>query len=248
MLLAVPDLTEPQLQQLAMARDGAVTWDEPALYPLLTNVLSWTDDDRTGALTADYDALHRNPAEYRGRLLLIEGQLGGPPQQVKQRLARPGPWENNLQQWSILISRNPDEVAIVLLADPMPLDQLPKRGGPRVEIMARFFKLWQFVDRQGQPTNYLVFVGKHVNVQSGGTSQLSQPTTGAGGRWIAMAVFVMGLGWMLLRRAVRPKPKTKRHRRIAPSAPPDTPSEVTPPQDPADALAELDHDTTDPND
>jgi HAMP domain-containing protein len=233
-LATMPPLTDAQRQQLATARDHAADWDEPALYPLLGNVAEWSADQSVDAMAPDYDVLHRVPEGHRGEVFLIDGLLGGPPQIVKRALSRPGPWDDNLQQWSVLVRRDPDEVAVVLLIDPMPPGRMPTRGGAHVRIAARFFKVWQFVDRDGQPTPYLMFVGRTVEVDAGATST---PAGGsASNRMLpAMLVFVAALaGWFMMRRVTR---ATSRLRRSAPRRQRD---DVTPadglPDDPADAL------------
>ncbi len=236
LILAAGPLTEPQQQQLATARDGGVEWDEAALYPLLENVLPWVRGDESGAKVPDYEALHLAPADHRGELFLVEGVLGGPPQQVRRRLARPGPWETNLQQWGVLFKRDPDEVAVVLLADPMPIDEAPRRGGAAVRLPARFYKIWRFVDRQGQPTDYPVFVGKWVNV-SGAKAAPSAPPGGGLTYWLVSAMLIAFAGWVALRWLARPSTS-----RRSPVPREDGAAEDSLPDNPADALAALDQD------
>jgi hypothetical protein len=238
-LAVAPPLTEAQRQQLDTARDHDAEWDEPALYPLLRNVGEWTVDQAVDAPAPDYDALHRVPQGHRGDVFLIEGLLGGPPQVVKRALRQPGPWEANLQQWSVVVRRDPDEVAVVLLIDPMPPGEMPARGGALVRLAARFFKVLQFVDRNGQPTSYLMFVGRSAQMDDApaATPVADMPTSRL---WlVAMIFFVALAGWFMMRRLTRmslkPSPLASRRRADRDVV---TPAEDLP-TDPADALDAL---------
>jgi len=248
LLLAVPPLTEQQQLQLDTARDGQPGWDEAALYPLLANVVSWSPGDESGATIPDYDALHRDPAKYRGQFFLVEGILGGAPQLMRHRFARPGDWEKNSQQWPILISRNPDEVVIILMLDPMPAKQLPTRGGAKVRVAARFFKTWNVVDRDNIPTDYLFFVGRSAKVEAGATAITA---TGGGSSvtaraWVAFLIlFALGAIWYAVRRATKLSLKgrpLKSKRGLLRDHVPEEPEEAQPgelPKDPAAALEAL---------
>jgi hypothetical protein len=238
LLLAITPLTDAQREQLATARDHSADWDEPALYPLLRNVAEWSTDAEVDAAAPDYDALHRDPQAHRGDVFLIDGLLGGPPQVVKRTLSQPGPWDDNLQQWSVLVRRDPDEVAVVLLIDPMPPGDMSTRGGERVRIAGRFFKVWQFVDRDGQPTPYLMFVGRSVRFD--GRASPSPVAAAPSGAWLVSLIFLAALaGWFMMRRlarlSLRPRPLASRRRREHRNIkPPDGL-----PDDPADALKSM---------
>lgn len=218
-LSAATPLTDAQREQLATARDNYGQWDEPALYPLLRNTLTWAEGDAAGAMVPDYEALHRDPAAARGQLFLIEGELGAV-QPIRKQLAQPGEFETNLQQWSIRVSRDPDEVVVCLMVDPMPLANKPPTGA-RVRLVGRFFKVWQFVDRERMPTPYLLFVGKWVTAEAGA---IVSPIGTMGGKpnyAVIAVIFIMLLGaaWYALRRATRlsfePKPLASQLRRRA---------------------------------
>lgn len=158
---AVPPLTDAQRQQLQTTQDYTPSWDEGALYPLLENVWQWERQDEAGAMIPDWESIKASPAEHRGRLFVIEGQLAGPPEKVPFKLARPGPWDDKLQRWGILYRINPDEVAVIYLLDPPAPGSTP-RAASHVRILSRFYKMWRFKDRQGKPTDYPVFIARTV--------------------------------------------------------------------------------------
>ena len=240
---AVPALTDAQVTQLATAQDLSREWDEAALYPLLTNVVEWSEADEAGAIVPDYSRLHTAPEAQRGRLFLIEGQLGAAPTVLERRLSRPGPWDHNLQQWHVLVQRDPDEVVVLLLLDPMPPEQLPRRGGSRVRAAARFYKVWRHLDRDDQPTNYLMFVGRWVHVGDRGAT----PGGGGGGWTLGVVVLVLVAAWYafwrLGRLALKPKALSTRSLKITHDDVEDAaeqPKHEQPlPSDPAEALREL---------
>ena len=247
----VPALTAAQAEQLATARDHRPQWDEAALYPLLTNVVAWSRADEAGAMVPAYAQLHAEPDKFRGQLFLIEGQLGGAPGLIKRRLSRPGPWDTNLQQWYVLVQREPDEAVVLVLADPMPPQRLPRRGGAAVRAAARFYKVWSYVDRDNQPTDYLMFVGRWVQVTpppegAGGPS--GGPSGGGGGVWPLGVVVVVLVAawytfWRLRRLALKPKSLSSLSRRVARRQADEgieqEPPDQTLPDDPAEALGEL---------
>lgn len=237
----IPPLSIEQREQLATAGDRSPQWDEAALYPLLRNVLDWPLGSEQGATVPDYAALHTEPGAYRGELFLIEGVLAGPPRVVRQRLARAGPWEDNLQQWDVLVRREPDEVVIVLLVDPMPAEAMPQRGGRAVRLAGRFFKVLDYVDRQNQPTRYLVFVGRSVKV-AGDEARGPESSTAPLAVLLILVVLLLA-AWMLMRRVLgtgfRPRPLSPRLRATSPPAEEDSPPADPLPSDPIEALEQL---------
>jgi hypothetical protein len=243
----VPALTEAQVAQLATAQDRSRQWDAAALYPLLSNVVDWPRGDEGGAMVPAYAQLHAEPARFRGQLVLIEGQLGAAPSRITEPLSRPGPWDRNIQQWHVLVRRDPDEAVVLLLADPMPPEQLPGQGGAAVRAIVRFYKVWSYVDQNNQPTDYLLFVGRWITVDAPGIagSSVGRPggTPGGSGRWmwgVLVVVFMWYLFWRFRRLMLRNRPVTGMARTIprqevAEQCPPDAPLG----DDPAAALHEL---------
>ena len=205
---AVPDLTEAQRIQLGTATDRVDYFDEAALYPLLTNAVEWDPNaSEAGAMVPDYEAMRTDPDKYRGQLFLIEGLFGGVPKDETSLvgpLQRPGAWDGKLQRWGIETDPQTEHVVAVLLVGAPP----PPRAGMPVRLTARFYKVWQIENRNGQPTDYLLFVGKtaHWRARAGGASGEGYGSTVLVGVLVAAA----GAFLFLLRRSFRltltPKP------------------------------------------
>lgn len=234
-LQAVIPLTEMQRAQIDSATDFTARFDEGALYPLLKNALQWQGTDEAGAIIPDYAAICQSPQEHRGKLFLIEGLFAGRSLPVK--LSRAGPWDDQLQQWVVVVDSEKDEVAVVYLVSPPPV---PRAGVP-VRMAARFYKVWADKDRHGQPTNYLTFVGRQAVVK--GSRGATGP--GWGGQPLIGALVLLAGGWYFLRRTMRAKlsPHQQRRRELKRSSQIDideTDTAVTAlSQDPAEALGML---------
>jgi hypothetical protein len=77
--------------------------------------------------------------------------------------------------------------------------------------------VWQFVDRDGQPTPYLIFVGRSVQIDDRAASP--SPVTAPPSRaWLMSLIFFVALaGWFMMRRLTRmslkPRPLASRQRR-----------------------------------
>ena len=244
-LAAVPPLAELQRMQLESAEDYTAAWDQGALYPLMQNALTWETNDEAGAMIPDYEALSADPAAYRGTLFVIEGQLGGPPEQLSKPMARPGPWDNRIQRWSVLYQTDPDKVAVVYLVDPPPLEKTP-RSSIRVRLLCRFYKVWRFKDINDHPTDYLVFVGKTTREAAPSqTRRRYTPQTVPIKQMLIMLLVGAGVLIFIFRRAskmsFRPKPlsgQLKRQQAQAAAGEDSKIVEVDPdlPEDPEQAL------------
>ena len=229
-VLAVPPPSADDVEQLRSARDAVTLLDEAALYPLLRDALTWRATDESGAMVPDYAAIRRRPETYRGNLFLIEGPLAGQPRPIRH-FQRPGPWEGRLQQWSILVHSNSDEVVVVYLVNPPPASV-----GQSVRLPGRFYKLWSDVDQTHQPTNYLVFVG-HAATVSGPAARPESSVNATAASFLGV-VLVMVLAYVLMRIWIRPRPRAgpQGHHRVIG----DEPGTRCPlPDDPAGALEEL---------
>ena len=239
-LQAVPPLTPEQREQLASATDG-VGPDEAALYPLLDNAMQWQPGDEAGAAIPDYAVLLGGPEAHRGKLFLIEGIFAGVPEDRKDlkvgRLSRPGPWEDSLEDWGIVLQRDPPLTLVVLLVAP---PETPRRETP-VRVAARFYKLWETQNRRDEPMRYPVFVGHSATV-------VGKPAMNQGPPWGVMVVILVlaGFGFYQLRRTVgQARRRPVGHRRDTESPAPREPSDDEPstqpplPEDPVDALDEL---------
>ncbi len=224
-VLAIPPLSPDQRGQVETATDGEV-FDEPALYPLLKDALTWEAGDEAGAMIPDYESLLNNAEErarLRGGLFLIEGRFIGVPHSRKQdgtgltvqRLSRPGPWEGKLQQWGVKVDKANDkgEAILVYLLDP-PNEPL---AGQRVRLVARFYKVWKSkryltaeeelkgMKLEDAPVeSFLVFVGKTATVSAGSGKSLD----GIDKKFLWVvggAVLIMIVGWWRIRKNLTPR-------------------------------------------
>lgn len=235
---AVPELSQSQQQQLNTATDDSSMLDEAAWYPLFQNVLSWEGDVRPGSMHPDYKAIFADPARFRGQRFVLSGMFAGVPRDRRSlkidRFARPGPWDGKLEQWGVLVQRNPDEVVVVCLLDPQPLP----RPGTAIEVVARFYKVWKTLDLRNVPTRFLVFVGKSATI----TAQAGEKRLTA--LHIVMPLVVgLGLIWLILRKSVaggRTEHRRTVFRQPALDQRETSVKEPEPlPTDPAEALREL---------
>jgi len=238
---AVAPLSPRVMEQVQSARDHSATIDGAGLYPLLEDALTWRDGDETGAAVPDYRAIAASPADYRGQRFLIEGRLLRTA--AVRKLAKPGPWDDALNQW--VIQHGPDEadVLVVYLLSP-PADTRP---GAQVRLPARFYMIWRaMVQNSEEQADYPVFVGDGARVLRPAVDNAAPVLMGL----LLLMLLAMGIGFMVLRSRV--KEKAIGPRRLAYDAPVATPllenrHNIThPPQDdallppdPADALDEL---------
>lgn len=199
---ALPDLTDTQAAQLATADDESSVIDGPALYPLLDNVSDWPAGDESGAVVPDYSAIQADPAKYRGQIFLIEGQVAGPVQPIKT--LRPGPWGETIEQWTIKHGPEWDDVAVVYVANPAK-DVMPQT---RVRMPARFYKIWNTSDRDGEASTFLVFVGNESKLGKQATQGVDLGDGGSGrapqliiGGTLLLGGLAFTFFWRRLRRA-----------------------------------------------
>lgn len=241
-LAAVPPLTPEQQKQVESATDFDAGRDEAALYPLMTNALTWQDADAAGATIPDYPAILAQPADHRGKLFLIEGLFAGRPRRI-ENLTRPGPWDQKLQEWVIVTDNQHDQVAVVYLVDPpTPVDRPPTPGTP-VRLLARFYKVLSDRDMNGNPTDFLVFVGQSATVMSTPQRRSSSWHTTP----IFVAVLALAIVWLWLRTRLKPRPigpqrlarAEDRPRGTTPRHPPEEEPIENLPTDPAEALEAL---------
>lgn len=248
-----PPLTEAQAIQLATADDTRPP-DEPAWYGLLSNIASWPAEmqitrgphsaEDGGAVMPDYAALFDDPAAHRGELVVVEGRFAG--RQRRQVVLREGPWGRALTEWGVVVDPKPgggqERIVIVYLIDPDGRQAVPRRN-QRVQILARFYKLWNDVDADGNPATYPVFVGR--------AAALIEPETVAAsqifrqlivGAIIVLTAGMFGIRWWARRRRVAGRRPRVGERRRAESRPDAFDDEDGPPlpDDPAEALAALD--------
>ena len=238
----VPPLTQEQRTQLAAAEESGLP-DEPALYPLLENVLTWDAEvaaemaasgDAAGVTRPDYAALADRPSEYRGRLFMVEGRFAG--RQRRQRLMRNGPWGSAVTEWGVVVDPKrgggAERVAVVYLVDPTPSGQAPREGA-WVRVVGRFYKFWEDRDASGRAVSYPVFVGRSPAVPE--VRPAETPWRGL----IVAGVLVLAGGMVVLRwwvyRPVRPRRRLRSARQSEAIA--EAVDDL--PRDPADAMARL---------
>ena len=253
----VPSLTEAQYVQLATADDTRPP-DEPAWYGLLANVASWPTPDADSTEAAgpvalsketsgdgavpDYTALLDEPAAHRGELKVVEGRFAG--RQRRLRVLRDGPWGQALTEWGVVVDPaaggGRERVAVVYLVDPNGRQATP-RENQRVQVLTRFYKLWQDVDADGQATTYPVFVGRYaalIEPEAAARRGMFRDLLVAA--IVVLMVSLLGVRWWARRLGA-----TRRRRREAWQRSPmademDADDEVVLPSDPAEALAALD--------
>jgi len=193
-LSGVPELTDHQRAQLAVAVDNDDVFDGPAIIPLLRNATLWTlPIDARGATLPDYANIVEVPASRRGRLYLVEGRLARVV--ATAPLVRSGPWDGHLREWDVVVEQEGSRFTAVLFLV-APGD--PPRTGSNVAVVARFYKIMKRKDvRQGAWTDFPVFVGHSGHVQGRPRSQ-SPGNVLPGG----LVVLVIGLlaGYVLVRR------------------------------------------------
>jgi hypothetical protein len=186
-VLGLGPLSEGRRVQLDTAQDG---WrpDEPALYALLPEVMTWQPEELQGGLIPgvtipDFDAMLAEPAAVRGDLFLVEGQFA---RQRRVDLVRPGPWGEAITEWGLIAE---DGRAIVLyLVDPEGTVQ-PPPARAKVRAVARFYKLWDDRDAAGDAASFPVFVGR--------AAELVRPETNGSGIGPAAAI-IAGVVALLL--------------------------------------------------
>lgn len=244
----IPPLTEAQRVQLETADDTRPP-DEPAWYGLLSNVASW-EAPPPGAKVAgggtppDYAALMQSPGALRGDVFVVEGRFAG--RQRRQVVLREGPWGRALTEWGVVVDPaaggGEERVVVVYLVDPDGRQATPRRN-QRVRVAARFYKLWPDADGTGRAVTYPVFVGR--------SAALIEPEGWAAGRMfrdlIVAAIIVLMAGlfgirwWARRQRVARRRPRLSDRRRPV-DRPGDSENDDAPPlpDDPAEALAELD--------
>ncbi|MEX1015707.1 MAG: hypothetical protein WDZ31_03095 [Phycisphaeraceae bacterium] len=238
----MPALSEAQRAQLETATDRTSRLDEGALYALLENVRTWEAGDYRGAEWPDYEAIRAEPAAARGELYLIEGTFEGVT--PRYRLSRPGPWGEALTGWGVGVGPEPP-AAIVYFVDPDgQLTEQPPRPGAEVRLVGRFYKVWTDRDRSGEQWEYLTFIARSAEAtRSGGRADTALP--GGPTLFVMVLLLVAGLVFVLWRlrkmtgRAIAPR----RLRRSASAsdleAMEETAADETLPDDPEQALAEL---------
>lgn len=200
-LLAVPPLTDGQRSQLVTVTDDSPTLEEPALHAILTNVLLWGGNDEAGAQIPDYDALLADPAAARGELFLIEGKFAGRPRRIE--LSDPGKPVDALTEWVLVVSDDPEEVAVVYFVDPEGKLETPAVSA-QIRTAGWFYKVWADTDQDGHPTRYLTFVARSATVVGGQAPNQPSPILP-----MLLLVVVLAAAYILIRRMSKPRPQTR---------------------------------------
>lgn len=161
---AIEPISDELMMQVRTARDLTERFDEPAIGPLVSDAHSWKAGDVSNARIPDYATLFANPGKYRGEVFLVEGLFAGAPTRadlLAPKVGLAGPWDGKAEMWTVVVEEAKDLVVIVLLTDP-PAD-LPK-GGAKVRMPARLYKVWSYKDLNKKDQAALVFVGKTLEV------------------------------------------------------------------------------------
>jgi len=202
-LLGVTPLSHDQSAQLSTAADDSARLDEGALYPLLQNAMTWEPGDEAGAQVPDYAGLLADPAIGRGELFLVEGRFAG--RARRYGLVRSGAWGRELTEWVLLVSDDPEQVAVVYFVDPQASMKAPSTG-MRVRVVGRFYKVWADTDQLGAPARYLTFVARSASV--GGVKTADK---GYFAWLLLVVVMLLTGGYIALRRMGRsPRPTHRR--------------------------------------
>jgi hypothetical protein len=176
-VMAIDPINDDLMIQVRTARDLTERFDEPAIGPLLSDVHKWKTGDVSNARIPDYATLFANPGKYRGEVFLIEGLFAGVPK--REQLAAPkvglaGPWDGKAELWTVVVDDAKDMVVVVLLTDPP--KELPK-GGAKVKLPARLYKVWSYKDLNKTDQAALVFVGKTLDVTAAAPTVKKSDTT-----------------------------------------------------------------------
>lgn len=201
-LHAASPLTESQSARLGTADDGSTTVDEAAFYALLENVAD-APLTKAGAVIPDYGALRAAPGDHRGQVAYIEGRLlttfGAHDQPI--HLNREG--YDHVRGLIIQVANlgqtaSADDVVIVFLTNPPTLEPAPwqtepgllKQSRAPVTLTARLYKRLRDPDRDGEPREYLTFVGHDaaLDVAAAGTDPSVRNTI----------IFAIGIAAMLI--------------------------------------------------
>jgi hypothetical protein len=161
---AIEPLADDLMVQVKTARDLTEKLDEAAIGPLLSDAMTWKPADYSNARIPDYATLMANPGKWRGEVFVVEGLFAGVPRRkdlLAPKVGIAGPWDGKAELWTIVVDEARDMVVLVLLTNP-PKD-LPK-GGTRVKLPARLYKVWSYKDLNNKAEAALVFVGNSLEV------------------------------------------------------------------------------------
>ncbi len=223
-LVGVPDLTGAQRDRLAEVVDDE-RLEGPGMHVLIENTRHWEPDDEAGARVPDYEAILTEPGAWRGELCLIEGRFAGRERQLSLTGAEPGD-EDELTEWVVLVSDQPDDVVVVYFPDSEDSIKAPAVGA-EVRTVGRFYKVWKDRDANGDRASYLTFIAGRPSVIGGQTGPTTSPLTP-----MLILVVILGGVYVLLRIQTR---------RVTPAKPSHAHPTHTDDhsQDPAEALQHL---------
>jgi hypothetical protein len=255
----IPPITDGNdWSTLRLTRDFEHEQLDPAVVPLLQNAVWWDAWDAAGAAAPDYAALLKTPPEFRGHLFLVRGAVA----RIKRVDHMPfrGPWDakdGKVQEYDILVDQPHGQVVVVLLADAPPEAQQPKKA-QRIEVVARFYKVFRNKIRRGeegavldQEEDFPEFVGKTVLV-SAAPPPAASPGAGLDAKAAAGVLLILVLAAVLvfvLRKKLSgagessalmaARGRLERARAAASASAPEAAGEPQLPKDPAAALEEL---------
>ncbi len=250
-----PPLSDEQRLDLSAARDDA-DYREQAFFALVQNAREWTSpaiDDEPIRLSPDYAALLEQPANYRGDLCRITGDL-------LQHSPLAPPYED-VTEWFVRDDRTGTPVIVYVVKSDI---DRAFRDREHVQIDGRFYKRLRFAARDRKVREYPGFVGRFPIATPPTTRPVSSPIApgpGSGGRGLdvlaivagpvaVLAILLFGLRAWVSRKS-RVSVERLREGRAAWLREPEDETAVDEsaglPDDPAEALAELRRRATSPD-
>jgi hypothetical protein len=188
-LIAAPPLSERQQRDLASAQDG-LDHHEQAFFALVESVRGWREpsaagsDDEPIRLAPDLAALLERPADFRGDLCRITGEL------LQQTTLAP-PYED-VSEWFVRESRTGQPV-IIYVVKPNSSQTFADRQ--HVQIDGRFYKRMRFTARDRKTRDYPAFVGRFPILVAPPATQSGSPIApgpGGGGRGLDLLAIIAG--------------------------------------------------------
>lgn len=183
-LTFAPPLTDQQRRDLATAHDDG-EYAEQAFYALIESIRGWRDsptaDGESIRLAPDLRGLTEHPADFRGDLCRITGEL-------LQQTQLPPPYDD-VSEWFVRDERGDKPVIVYVVAPDAALATI-KRA--RVQVEGRFYKRMHLTARDRQPRDYAAFVGRFPVALGAARPPATAPAGGASNRGISVLTAIAG--------------------------------------------------------
>lgn len=220
---APPPLSDAQRSRLETAIDGEDLRDD-AFMALVENVRAWPDDVSDQSPAPDLQAINRDPAAHRGKLVRIRGQ-------AQQRTPLPPPYED-ASEWFVRLPGG-EPVIVYVLGDG---GRMPANA--QVQVTARFWKTMRIAARDGRPRTYAAFVGSHARLLPAESAAAPSSRLGGFGAVIVFMMLLFVIGGAVARRQIR-LAQAAREKRSQAAGTEALDGDPDLPDDPAGAMAEL---------